>query len=229
MTISDNDYQEILSELGYPVVPLDDLEFNRPHIENNFIFPAMREYFTWFPLKETQSIHISGNFSIDFPDDFTYGVIDARVATGMAGARTDSPFLNEIIIRQKSSSMGMYGTPYDYGMTEASYMERSMKQAQMNYQRVKRLDVDEGAKKISGYSNITGELIVVWAKFSDNFSDIAFRRKTEVMNLAKANVLRGFAMLRGQFQSDINVDFNTDVFERRAEDLTSKTMDKWKE
>jgi len=228
MTISDSDYQEILSEIGFPVVSLETLEFSKEHIEDNFIFPAMREYFTWFPLKAVESVHISGNFSLDFPDEFTYGVVDARIATGMAGVRSDSPFLNEVLIKQRTGSMGMYGTPYDYGMMDASYMERSYKQAQMNYQRVKRLDIDENNRVVTGYSNITGELVITWAKFSDDFSSVPFRRKTEVINLAKSNVLRGFAMLRGQFNSDINVEFNADVFERRAEDLYEKTMNKWK-
>lgn len=228
MTISDSDYQEILSELGVPVVSQDVLEFTREHIEDVFIFPAMREYFSWFPLKLVQSVKVTGDFTLDFPDDFTYGVIDARISTGGVGGSSGSPFLNEIMIKQRSSSGGLYGTPYDYGTNESYYMERSLKQAQMNTQRVKRLDVDEGNKTVTGYSNIAGELIITWAKYSDDFATIPFRRKTEVINLAKANVLRGFAMLRGQFSSDINVDFNADVFSRRADELYDKTMNKWK-
>lgn len=229
MTISDSDYQEILSELGFPVVSQDILEFSRDHIEDVFIFPAMREYFSWFPLKLVQSVRITGDFTLDFPDEFTYGVIDARISTGGEGAASGSPFLNEIMIKQRSGyGGGMYGTPYDYGFTEARYMERSLQQAQMNTQRVKRLDIDEGNRTVTGYSNVSGELIITWAKYSDDFATIPFRRKTEVINLAKANVLRGFAMLRGQFSSDINVDFNADVFSRRADELYEKTMNKWK-
>ncbi len=228
MTISENDYQEILAELGYPIVAEDELEFSPEQIKSYFIFPALREFFTWFPIKETDSQKVSGFFSIPFPDEFTYGVSDVRVATGHSLGRTDSPFMNEVLLKEKRGSMNMYGTRYDYGMKEASYLDRSLKQAQTNYSRVKRLDVDEYEKKVSGYSNIEGELIVVWAKYSDNFSDVPMRRKSEVINLAKSKVLKGFAMVRGQFNSDINVEFNSDVFDRRADDLEEKTLNKWK-
>lgn len=227
MYISDKEYYEIIAELGYPVVDEESLEFNRQQIKDNFIFPALREFFIWFPKTQMQSTQVSSTFSIDFPDEFTYGVVDARINSSISGnGRTGSIFLDTIHHSQSSSRM--YGTPYDYGVTEAKHLERSFRKASMNKNKVERLDVDNVNKKLTGFTNFAGELTITWAKFSNNFDDVPFIRKTDVIELAKSKVLRGFALLRSQLNSDIGVDLNTSDLMSRADDLERKVMDKWK-
>lgn len=229
MQISDKEYFEIISELGYPAVQEGDLEFTREQIEDNFIFPALREFFVWFPKTEVQSVHVSSEFSIDFPDEYTYGVADARINSAVTGdGRIGSPFIDSMYFQQTRSGMRMYGTPYDYGVTEAKFLERAYSKAAMNNMRVKRMDVDAVNKKFNGFTNINGELIVTWAKYSDNFDDVPFTRKTDVIELAKSKVLRGFALLRSQLDSDIGVALNTSEFMSRASDLEDKVMNRWK-
>jgi hypothetical protein len=229
MIISDQDYYEILTEIGYPVLQQDDLEFTKQQIEDYFIFPALRLFFTWFPKTEIQSTFVASDFSIDFPDENTYGVIDARINTSITSdGRTSSPFINSLYFKQTTSGYNMYGTGNDYGVRDASYLERSFNKTVNNSIRVKRLDVDTVNKKLTGYTTINGELIITWAKFSNNFDDVPFIRKTDVINLAKSNVLKGFAMLRSQLNSDVGVEFNTSEFLSRSQDLEDKVMEKWK-
>lgn len=228
ITISDSDYFEILVEIGYPIVKEEDLEFTRADIENYFIFPAMRDFFSWFPKIELQTTYVASRFTFPFPDDKTYGIIDARINTTFTGnGRTSSPFVNSLMFKQSSSGSRMYGTDNDYGVQEARFMERSYGKALTNYVKVHRIDIDPVLKTLTGYTNINGELNIQWAKYSTDFNDIPFKRKNEVINLAKSRILRGFAMLRSQINSDTGVDFNTSDFISRADTLEQKVMDKW--
>lgn len=229
MTISDADYREILVEVGYPVVKEDELEFSREEIQDFFIFPAMRDYFSWFPIIQTESIYVSSEFSVDFPDEKTYGIIDARINTAITGdGRTSSPLINSLYFKKSGMASKKYGTEYDYGVTEAKYMERAYNKAVNNYIRAKRLDVDQTSRTLSGFTTVNGELVIQWAKYSDNFNDIPFKRKSEVLNLAKSKLLKSLAMLRSQFDSDTGTGFNTSDFMSRADDLEEKVMTKWK-
>lgn len=230
MTISDQDYYEILAEIGYPIIQPEDLEFTKEQIEDYFIYPALREYFVWFPKTSLQSVYVSSEFSVDFPDEETYGVVDARINTSITGdGRTSSPFVNALYFKKTTTSgFKMYGTDNDYGVTEAKYLERAYNKAASNYMRVKRLDVDYANKKLDGYTTVNGELLITWAKASSNFNDVPFTRKTDVIELAKSKVLKGFAMLRGQLNSDVGVEFNTSDFMSRSQDLEDKVMNKWK-
>lgn len=229
MIISDQEYFEILTEVGYPVVKEDDLEFTQEEIKNYFIFPALREFFIWFPKIQIQSVYVSSEFSIDFPDDDTYGIVDARISTATSGnGRTGSPFMNSVLFKQGGMSSHKYGTDNDYGISEARYMERAFTKASQNYVRAKSIQVDHANRKLKGYTTVNGELMIDWAKSSQDFNDVPFIRKTDVINLAKSKVLKGFSMLRSQLSSDVGVEFNTSDFLSRADDLENKVMDKWK-
>lgn len=230
MTISEIEYKQIISEIGHPVISEEDLEFSRTDIQDLFILPAMQEYFIWFPKEEETSQKIAGRFDIPFPDSMTYGILDSRLNTTASGSDvTSSPFVNELIFNSRTAStFGKYGTNNDYGMTQAAYLERAERRAVNDYAKAYKISVDESNQKVTGYTNVAGEIIITWAKFSDNFADIPFRRKPEVRDLARAYVLKGFAMLRGQMNTDIGVEFDTGVFEDRAQELEEKTLEKWK-
>lgn len=229
MNIENKEYKEIIMEVGYPIVSEDDLEFSREDIEDLMIFPAMREFFIWFPLTEFQSLQITDSFEVDFPDDKTFGIVDARINSNISGGSlTASPFINELLITQRMESSRMYGTRNDYGMMEARRMQKSYAQTAQNSIRARDIRVDEQNKKVFGYSTIQGELVITWAKYSDNFNDIPYRRKQEVIDLAKANVLRAFGMLRGQLDTDTGVSFNEGDMISRADDLEQKVLDKWR-
>lgn len=230
ISIQESDYKEIISSVGYPIVSEEDLEFSREDIQDLFVFPAMREYFTWFPKEEETSHQITNKFDIPFPDLDTYGIIDSRLNTTASGSDvTSSPFMNELVFNARTSTgYGAYGTKNDYGMAQSNYFERAERRAVNNYAKSHKLSVDYSNRKVHGYTNVMGELVIIWAKSSHNFDDIPFRRKTEVLALAKAKTLKGFAMLRGQMNTDIGIEFDTGMMESEAERLEEKTLEKWR-
>lgn len=230
ITIQENEYKEIISEVGYPVIKEEDLEFSRSDIQDLFIYPAMREYFTWFPKEKEVSYSITNRFEFPFPDEYTYGIVDSRLNTTAAGSDvTASPFINELVFNARTrSGYGAYGTNNDYGLVQANYMERAERRAVADYSKSYKISVDSGNRTVKGFTNVLGELVIIWAKFSDDFNDIPYRRKSEVIDLAKSKILRGFALLRSQMNSDIGVEFDVGPFETRADELETKTLDKWK-
>lgn len=226
-SISESDYEEILLDLGYPTIPEEDLEFKRETIQEKMIFPALREYFKWFPLTEIVSYRVSSSFSIDFPSEDVYGVLDSRINSSISSDRTSSPFLNDLLIRQHKG--GAYGTENDYGLLSSRIIERSEMNSLRNSSKAFRVSVDSENRIVSGYINSSSELIITWAKYSTNFSSVPFKRKDEVLKLAKAYVLEAFAMLRGQMDTDIGMDFNVSAFEDKATEYKESIMKKWKE
>jgi len=229
--ISEEDLREILSEVGYPVIQLEDLEFSEDDVKDYFIYPALREYFTYFPKKEKYRQYIEGPFEVEFPDEFTFGLTDGRLNTTFGGAsRSESPFLNEIMFNKRmGGSYNVYGTRNDYGFFQSRMDERMTRRTTLDYNKTFNIRVDESEGKVVGYSNINGELILEWAKFSDDVADVRYIHKHEFLNLAKAYTLRGFAQIRDQIAADTGADFDTSGFRNRFEDLEQKVLESWKQ
>lgn len=226
--ISDDHYKEILREIGYPVVTDQDIELSKDDILDICVRPVLREFFSFFPIKETISHMVNSNFSYDFPDDSTFGILDARLNTSYFGAsgRTANPFSNAYLYTVKN--IGKYGTINDYGFREAQTMQKLEKTTAVNYTKAFRVDVNESDRKITGYTNITGELIVTWAKESFNFEDVHLSKIKDVIKLSQANLLRTLGMLRGQIDSGTNSNFNYQLFLDRADKLEDEVITRWK-
>ena len=223
------DYNRILSAVGFPTVAESDLELTKADILQYVIEPCVRQYYSWFPIQNIQSYMISASeFQFPFPDENTFGVVDIRLNPYNTDyARSSSPFLNAINYHQ--GDVRKYGTRYDYGMTEANISKRAWDIAQASYLRATRYEVDQNNKVVRGYSNDIGELIITWAEMSDNFNNIPWNRKEEVINLCQSALLRYLVIIRDQITTDVGgTEFNTQVLSDRADSLEEKVMNKWK-
>ena len=64
---------------------------------------------------------------------------------------------------------------------------------------------------------------------SNNFENIPWNRKEEVINLCQAALLRYLVTLRGQINIEgSGTEFDTSVLSERADALEEKVMNKWK-
>ena len=227
--INVSDYNRILSAVGFPTVAESDLELTKADILQYVVEPCVRQYYSWFPIQNIQSYMISASeFQFPFPDENTFGVVDIRLNPYNTDyARSSSPFLNAINYHQ--GDVRKYGTRYDYGMTEANISKRAWDIAQASYLRATRYEVDQNNKIVRGYSNDIGELIITWAEMSDNFNNIPWNRKEEVINLCQSALLRYLVIIRDQITTDVGgTEFNTQVLSDRADSLEEKVMNKWK-
>ena len=224
--ISDQDFYEILSVVGYPVILLEDLELNtKEDIIKYCIIPAIREYYIYFPIIYPEIKDISGNFEYDFPTPCTYGVANIifnnRINTNYP---TLNPFANERFL-----NIPTINSPNNwYDMDNARLYERMSYEAKKNMFVSIKFNVYPVTKKVKGYTNDVGTVTINWATFSENFSDINFEDLKEVFKLCKANVLAYFILLRSQQDSRIETAFNIDEFKNKEEKYREEVIDNWK-
>lgn len=232
--ISDAYINEILSIAGYPIINLDDgdFELTKDELKSLCLLPALRDYYNWFPIKNRQEYSTSGTFEIDFPNNNTFNIINARLNTvGQYGSvRTGNPFVDSYNFRRSSSSSysNAYGTGNDYGLGSANILRSSVNQSYVNKYKSFSVFVDEQNKKLKGYANAQGMLVVTWAEYSSDFDDIPFRRINEVIELCQAYFLEKLVMIRGQENTQIPETFNVDLFADKADELKDKIFTSWK-
>ena len=233
ITIPNNIYYRILTEAGFPIITVTDLSLTEDQVKDYFIYPAMQEYFRWFPLVlEEQHTIGASTFSYDFPRTTTFGITDARIVTSRftGVVPTDNPLINaENIAVGSGMYSGSYGTRYNYGFQETRITKDMERQSVIDYRKAFRIRVNPNNRTLTGYSNITGKLSISWADYSDDWTDIAFTREEEVIKLASSNLLSYLGMLRNQDTSDLPTSLNGDDFTSRADKLKEDITGRWRE
>jgi hypothetical protein len=226
LQISRPNFDRIISVIGYPVTPLEELDFEQSHIKDVIILDAVQEYFRWFPIVTEQSAIIPDNTEIvfEFPTDNVMGV-DFRVKNSTTvGRKTSSPFANELIYRERNSKLS-YTSEQDYQIQSLRVAEQRSK-----------ISMIKGIKKQIDYQNrtlairsaVTGEVIIKWSSYSNVFEDIPFQHQKDVRELAQAYLLSRVVLLRSQLDGTAELDFDTSTMENKANELEEKIMNKWK-
>ena len=113
-------------------------------------------------------------------------------------------------------------------MVEAKLIERKAMQAGFNLISAKKIVVDPVNKVISGVTNYPGILKLSWAEYSLNFDSIEFRKRKDVIKLAKANVMNAFADVREQMNANTGMEFNPGALRERATKLEDEIMERWR-
>ncbi len=241
VNISQDNLQEILSVVGYPLASLKDLEFGDEkatdqeklnNIKQLIIWPSLREYFKWFPLLNIVEYMAEDSIILDFPTPETFTVVDARLNTAGFGVKDSvNPFVNNSVYRAVNTTSsyggGMYGTKYDYDMRISRLYDRMERQSLISTNKAFRLDIDFENRKVVGFSNIMGKLVVSWGCYSEDFNEVPFKRVSEVIKLSQAYLLRYLGNLRGQQISNLPNTFNFSMFLEKADDLEKKVLNKW--
>src|SRR5208282_1440973 len=232
--IPDHYYNMILTSVGVPIISIEDLtggKMSDNDIKNFLIFPAMQLYFRFFPKINIQEYMISTVFSFPFPNDNTFGVRDARLNTQLIGGGMvyNNPFIDELFVqRTLSRSIGKYGTKNSYDFTESKITEMMERQGAMESNKAFTCRPDPTTRTLSGFTNVIGKLKVSWAEFSQDWNDIRFERRLEVVDLARAYVLRFFGDLRKQVSGGMPAELTGDDFLAKADKYEEKIIDAWK-
>jgi len=234
LNISDDDYNEIITEIGYPVLTMDDdetdIEMIKEQIIKLCILPSVREYFRWFPIITQAEYSVSSTFTIDFPDNETFAVSHSSLNTlgsSLSGSQTGNHLINSRYYSSSSGGGSKYG-PYSYNMGRARYTERIETQSLIDSNKSFRVNVNKASRQVTGYTNISGKLLVDWAKYSENYSDIPFSDLSLVIKLSTSYVLRKFGMIRGMQDSSTPNQFNYNLMLSESEKLKEEVMDYFK-
>jgi len=223
---------EILSAIGYPTLTKDDIYAETPleSIESLIMLPALREFHKWFPQVLKEEYSVSSTFDIAFPNINVFNVNDVRLNTSeVAGAPSASPFVNMVNYSQSStSSTRRYGTNNDYGFREVQIYSEQERRAVIDRYKGLNIDVDTVNRKVTGYSTMTGRLMISWAMWNPTIENVPFNRLQEVIDLCKANLLEHVGTLRGMLDSNTSSSFNYELLLTKAEGLKTEILTKWK-
>lgn len=224
--ISDDELETILTVIGFPFVVFDDVEFSKEQIIKYMIKPAMQRYYTFRPILKDQSLGqygAGGEFLIEFPE-YAYGAVPYYCVpggNGMAGmGGSPFAFYNEMMMAGGAGTVSTrYGKGLAYpGKRVPGYVggDRDWRLGQLDsmlanqglvnvfrrehYRRVK----IDGKWYAKGFSSVGGALNVKWLCWSPHWDDILFEDlETIARPMARSEVLRNFAILRGLVKTDI--------------------------
>jgi hypothetical protein len=237
LIIDDDELNIILADIGIPFIRFDELEYSRQDLVNNFIKPALQEYFKWFPKVVIQSYPITSTavHEHEFPTD-AYSVVHVGIQQGIAQGTTSNILLryfDEVIWSSQSPVTGHMGgrnSPRTHtGSWGAMMLDRATRQGMINYaSRVHHQVIEKHGKKyLSTYTNKTGQLQVHYAVKSNNWNDIEYARLPEARRLAGAYVMKGLGAIRSQAKNDIPGSVDYSEWINRAEKIREEVITDW--
>lgn len=232
--IDDSDLNLIKKVLAYPQV--DNLLLSDEQIKTLIIPFVLRNYFTKFPLLVENTYSVNSETEINFPDEYTFGVVDARVLNTGFSLPSGTSFWD--LIRFNMFQGNDIVTKSTYGQNK--YNPSALKQTNLlslyQAQSIKNTftsvstRVDNVNKKLKVFSSIAGTLYVVWAKYSLNFNDIRYERKNDVITLCQAELLDHLADATSILSdSTLEININSDAIRSRASELKESVYERWNE
>lgn len=229
----------IKSVLAYPCE--DTLLLSDDQIKTIILYPVFMEYFTKFPIKYRDQKDISTFVSIPFPDQFTYSVTECRVVGKQSqGVGTNGSFWQLVMLNKGyGSGQGGFNT---YGSQMRGFNPEGLRQSTRNLRYV--LDsygndatfnyfVNKPLKQLEINSSSNAAVEIVWAKWSNNFEDIDYPRRKEVLKLAQSYLLdhwvRSVSLIddgnTDQTLNFIDAQTKADALKQEVYDLWNKLQD----
>jgi len=234
LIIPDSAIKRIMADLGAPILDVrEDLLIDDTMIKELFITPAIQMYFTYWPLKLKEEYQINGQTDIPFPNDQVFGVSETRVALMQQNAQYgNNPFINEVIRRQVSSFNSYGRTPYgrDPYMTPGVLIKEQTEQlSYITLRKAGNFNLDLANRRLWGFSNVAGNLIIDWAMWSKNWADIRFEHIEDVIKVCKMYALEFVGGIRQQSDSNTGVTADGSSFLDKAEKIKEEIIEgRWR-
>ena len=232
--IEDNYLGLIKKVIASPMV--ESLLLDDEEIKDLIIFPVLQKYFTKFPLREEYQTSINGEMSVAFPDDYTFGVLDARVVDIGLLPGSGTSFWDLVMFQMSTSNtatikgVGAYGVKgYNPSqLMQQRDMERYRFKSQQNMYTTIKTRVDLENRRLIVYSSITGALNITWAKYSNDFSTVKFERRDDVIKLCQAELLDHLIDSASILSdSGLEININIEKLSERSSKLKEDIQTKW--
>lgn len=230
--------RQIKLPMAYPL--LENIILSDEQIKEFCVYPAYEAYFTKFPVEEEYEQFVTGGVevTIDFPDEDTFGVLDARFvdkAGRATGSASGASYLSLIRWQNspayQSSYRGTLGTGLNFnGLNQAYQAQEQFRDSWIEHYNSSYIRPNYQTRKIELYTNMTSTFYVMWAKTSNHWKDIRWQFQRDVIKLAQSHLLRhlsDFASIESNSEQAINVE--TDKLKEKADELKEEVMSKWNE
>lgn len=231
--ISETFMKQVKKVMAYPTCP--NIILTDDEIKDLCIRQAMQEYYVKFPIKERYSQRISEYVAIDFPDEETYGVLDARVTDKLTSEGSKSSFWD--ILRYKHLTglnnrgrTGQYNTSYNFNGLSQTWYDKKQALDTVQNQMTTSYNVNYQTRQLECYSSADADITITWAKFSNDFATVRYAYQYDVITLSQGYLMEHLANTAG-FVADGNLDKNVDIdaFRTQSEAKLEKIHDKWLE
>ena len=235
LKIPDSAIRRITADLGAPILNVqEDLLIDEDTIKDLFITPALQMYFTYWPLKLKMEYYINGQTDIPFPNDQVFGVSETRVALLQQTAQYgNNPFINEVIRRQTSSFSSYGRTPSGrdpYVVTGVLIKEQTEQLSYISLRKAGNFNIDLAGRRLWGFSNTAGNLIIDWAMWSKDWADIKFEHVEDVIKVCKMYALEFVGGIRSQSDPNTGVTADGSSFLDKAEKIREEIVqNRWRE
>ena len=254
--IDDDQYYQIMQVIGQPWIKDRELEYNRQAILKLAVEPALRMYYTYFPLIQEQVIEnrAMGDYMIPYPTE-PYPAYKAVAWITSAGANAKS--LNGISpLAALGTDVSLYtrtaqDTGFNAGITYnkpvPGYNGRSVTNGGSAYSEMaqqwpiantmKNLMRREKLSKVhipgqglfaKGYSTLSGYLNIRWLCWSRDFDDVEFEDWSKVVKLCQAHVKFSIGAIRDLLRSDSNIPFREGI-QKEGKDEIDAIEKEWSE
>ena len=250
--VSELDMKNILAETGVPFLRYEELEYSIDQVKEICVYPALQEYYTWFPrIKEQAYGHVGAGhqFRVEYPENAFFCI--AYYTLGQTGLSAGSSNAFSYIMENS----GFYGTGIGGGGSRFAggvsyhkqtpgytgaggmqvrnvYEAMAARQGIVNKGRIEHIINefgDDGKQYACGFTTVGGALNFKWFLFDRDFNHIPFYDQTKVRQLCTAYALRNLGMLRALVKTDVpgNLDFS--IYLNRADKLEDKIIKSWEE
>lgn len=225
----------IKSILAYPCA--DELLLTDTQVKRLIVYRAMRDYFVKFPILQRYQQPMNNYLEVPFPDQFVYGITECRAmgklfqSTGAVG----SSFWQLVLLNK---GMGFQGNSFNsYGSNMRGYNPNGLRQETRSYKYVLdtysndgtfNYNINKTKKVIEINATLQCEVAITWARWSNNFNDIDYERRNEVIELAQGYLLQHFAQTIG-LTDDGNTEQTINAVEAssKSETLINGVREKW--
>lgn len=235
VNVDSNSLDRIMGVLGHPLI--DYVVLKKPDIKKYCIMPALELYFSKFPIEEKVQLGIAGELVLDFPDNWTIGVVDCRVVnkTGGDSSNNNNNFLQILAFQGRGGGVGSpwkrknYGTKFNFnGLNQTFSKQMMLADTIGNNLNTFKYYPDYANRQLRVYSSLNAMLAVTWGKYSYDFNKVRFTHKNDVITLAQSFLLNHLARTGNIWiDENIPVKINSGELKTDGDALYNSIVEKW--
>jgi len=249
LIISDKDYYNILSAIGYPAVDENSIYdmITQNQIYDQVIEPSLEDYYKFFPHIIPYNYYSSGANSVSTVNISTtsgniIGLANMKFVPQSSilgqnslmdnGQFYANPFFsasNVMSVGGNSFGVGSFGTPFGYGFETNVYQRRFYAKSIESSNKVYYYKFDKYTNTLYYKSNIAGSFYFEFGITDNDFNNIQFDKRQSVLRYIKGNLKLKLAEILGMIELDLPANIDTDKLEEKGKDMVEKEIKYWEE
>jgi len=225
--ISDNSLKLIKLGFGYPVIDSEaSYLFTDDQIKELIIAPALEEFFTFFPIRVTETKRTAPGTSVtvSFPENFIglthYSFVPYASSSSLSVTPTGNPFYTQSLVSSFGAGYGKFGTPFNFGYDLNRYQRKAYYDSLDNANRVWFAEPDYENEELKLYASTAGTFNIVWGLYNNDFdSACPLRKRQELISFTRAKYKRQIGDIIGLGNSGLptEMDFQKLIDDADAE------------